>query len=260
MPDHTVATAAPAVNPNWPPDLFDILFVPLSLGKFAAIHKDDYPKIANFTWRVQTTRRPGKFYAFTTISMHRLITGAGLGELVDHQNNNGLDNRRSNLRLCDWSSNHANIHAVRSVAGYKGVFINQETGAYGARLAFRGKRIYLGSFDTPEEAARAYDAEALKTCGEFAKLNFPDRIGTPPPKTRQEKRSRPVYSDRGERWDTTRLAAEALSTTPKSVGGVIHSGKKCWGRRLSRRPFPGVQYPDTPVGDHGRKGVSPWPT
>lgn len=114
------------------------------------------------------------------VRAHRIIVGRMLGrelradEQVDHINRNPSDNRRSNLRVCNHSQNMFNRGRNRNnTTGYKGVYRNS-AGArrpWQARITENGKLQYLGSYDTPEEAARAYDRAARRLAGEFAQLN-----------------------------------------------------------------------------------------
>jgi hypothetical protein len=115
--------------------------------------------------------------------LHRLILDAPKGVEVDHRNGNGLDNRRSNLRLATRSQNRANVRAVvNGSSRYKGV--TRHKGAWQADIANN----YIGRFSTEEAAARAYDAEALARYGpEWACLNFPEE-GVP----RSAARDRPA--------------------------------------------------------------------
>lgn len=109
------------------------------------------------------------------VQLHRWIMDAKPGQVVDHINGDRMDNRRENLRLCTVAQNIRNQKPRASRSGLKGVF--KKRGRWQASYTFEGKKIYIGNFSTPEEAARAYDAAAREAFGEFALLNFPDAGG-----------------------------------------------------------------------------------
>lgn len=73
---------------------------------------------------------------------------------VDHINGNGLDNRRSNLRLATKSQNMQNQHGVRknSTTRRRGVSFDKKLNKYRAYLDINKRRVHLGLFDSLEEA------------------------------------------------------------------------------------------------------------
>ena len=100
------------------------------------------------------------------------------GECVDHKNRNTLDNCRCNLRLSNKSLNGANRGIPKNnTSGFKGVY--RKGNKWRAQIKCNGERRHLGYFDTPEDAARAYDAAAVAAFGEFAYLNFPEEWTLP---------------------------------------------------------------------------------
>lgn len=107
--------------------------------------------------------------------MHRLLTKAPKGMMVDHRNGNSLDNTRFNIRVCTALQNCVNRAGYGS-SGYKGVRWMERSKKWYAVLKINGKDTYLGGrgFSTREEAARVYDDSARKHHGEFARLNFPE--------------------------------------------------------------------------------------
>lgn len=126
-----------------------------------------------------TQRKNGKW---STEYLHRVIMARVLGrdllqrEHVDHINSDTLDNRRTNLRLASPSENLRNRGKNRNnTSGFKGVSCFKRTGRWHARIWANGKCHHLGYYDTPEDAAHAYDIAARKVHGKFARLNFPDK-------------------------------------------------------------------------------------
>ena len=113
----------------------------------------------------------GKHY-----KLHRLAVLYMSGEMhdgdVDHANGDKADNRWDNLRCCSRSQNMANAKVqCNNKAGFKGVHFDPKGKKHWrAQISKDNKKIYLGSFETAEEAHIAYLNAATKYHGEYAKV------------------------------------------------------------------------------------------
>lgn len=158
--------------------------VVLKSGYVVIVDEADAAFVLSFTWTTQAGKC-GARYAYRPVIkadgqrgkvyLHRELVCAARGQRVDHVNGNGLDNRRSNLRLCTNAENMRNMRRGRGASKYKGVAWFARDGCWRAYIVQDARQIHLGYFATEIEAALAYDRAARERFGEFAKLNLPDR-------------------------------------------------------------------------------------
>lgn len=157
-----------------------VIEIPLTRGYVALIDEIDAARVLSHKWRAQP--HGNTVYAVRSLNwingkrsvvlMHRFVMDVDDPALdVDHDDGNGLDNRRHNLRPCRHRQNAWNS-AMRkdNASGLKGVGYNKRINRYHARIFAGGKSVHLGSFVTPQEAHQAYCAAALTLFGEFARF------------------------------------------------------------------------------------------
>jgi AP2 domain. len=148
--------------------------IPLLRGQVALVDDEDYEMLVAYgTWRIASGVYAGMMRGGRTILMHRVILGPQAGQEIDHINMDGLDNRRSNLRLATKSQN--GIHRPKprpSASRYKGVGWWRRDSCWRVKIGHGGR--HVGYFANEDDAAHAYDAEAIRTYGAFAWLNFPE--------------------------------------------------------------------------------------
>lgn len=153
--------------------------IELTQGKYALVDDEDYDWLNKHSWHAHITYKNGEkitFYAARgyqkpiryqkpikkTEYMHRLILGPSKGKEVDHINGNSLDNRKSNLRIVTHRQNSQNLKINRN-APYPGICWYEKNKKWGARIRIKGKRLFLGLYDSPEKAFKAYS----KKCEEI---------------------------------------------------------------------------------------------
>ena len=158
---------------------------PLSKGYVTTLDAEDFVALFVPGSDGQPTRRwyaleepSGPVYAVRTESsprrmvwLHREICRPRAGLDVDHIDNNGLNNRRANLREATRSQNLANRSKSRGRGRFKGVYWDASRGLWQAMLRVNGKNRHLGRFADEVEAAKAYNIAAFAAWGEFATVN-----------------------------------------------------------------------------------------
>lgn len=137
----------------------DYKLIPLTQGKWAIVDVDMFDYLNQWNWSYSGTNR--NKYALRWAGqgvprkiMHREIIGkVPEDKVVDHINHDGLDNRKSNLRIL---TNQQNLYNTKA-KGYswhkaRGKWkVDLSMGRLGSKVS-----VYVGSYDTEEEARAAY--------------------------------------------------------------------------------------------------------
>lgn len=140
--------------------------IPLTQGKVALVDVEDYDYLMQWKWQADKHKN-GRFYAKRrmqkkNIYMHRGILNTPKGIDTDHVNKDGLDNRRSNLRICSRSQNMMNRGKTNNnISGYKGIHWDKERKKWGVEITINYEKKHLLIYNN---AAKQYHKE-------FARLN-----------------------------------------------------------------------------------------
>lgn len=129
---------------------------------------EDYDKIKGVCWNVGNDGRVSGMLHGHMVRMHKVVTGTTF-EIIDHANNKPWDNRKFNIRISNKQTNGINRGCNKNnKLGVKGV--NRATGSekFTARIMVNGKTLYLGTYNTIEEAKVARDSAEKEYFGEFA--------------------------------------------------------------------------------------------
>lgn len=147
----------------------------LTQGKVTVIDDADFDLVSDLKWCAAA--KDGTYYAvsreriaprnYKTIYMHRALLKAKPGEICDHRDGNGLNNRRSNIRITTHSINALNIKKIQqNGTGYRGVI--RHKGKFWARIVKDQKTYNLGHYARVEDAGLDYEEKARELYGNDA--------------------------------------------------------------------------------------------
>lgn len=145
-------------------------------GIYALIDSADWSAVSQHRWYLTRCPKSWTYYVRSPSAgyLHRFLLGLrkGDGIRVDHWDGDGLNCRRSNIRIASASQNGANARTPsNSSLGLKGVSFHRPRRKFVAKIRVQGQRFHLGYFPDPFAAADAYDQAALRHFGEYARTN-----------------------------------------------------------------------------------------
>ncbi|HEY5590690.1 MAG TPA: AP2 domain-containing protein [Paludibacter sp.] len=160
--------------------------IKISKGFIALVDDEDYERVNQFNWNAINGKQTKYAVRCRKINgkwrnqlLHLFILGyenkIAKNIEVDHEDHNGLNCQKYNLRICTSSQNGMNaLPRKNGTSKYKGVCFNKAANKFIAQVSYNKKVIFLGYFNDEIEAARVHDVAAKKYHGNFSFLNFID--------------------------------------------------------------------------------------
>ena len=155
----------------------DYRIIKLTQGYECKVDAEDYEELAAHKWHISVSSNKTIYVSRTCsnrkkVLMHRIITNCPCDKIVDHINHDGLDNRKSNLRICDKRGNMINTKKIRGkYSKYKGVSYDKNRFKWRVAIWDNNRPIIQKRFDDEIAAAMFYDQKAVEYYGEFAVTN-----------------------------------------------------------------------------------------
>ena len=152
--------------------------IKLTRGQVTLVDDEDFEYLNQFNFHA----KPGQntYYAICKIKangkylnkrLHRLIMNPPDNMEVDHIDRDGLNNQKSNLRICTHQQNQMNcLKQKNTTSKYKGVHFNGKN--YHSYIKINQKRIHIGYYDREIDAAKAYDKKAKELYKEYSNINI----------------------------------------------------------------------------------------
>lgn len=155
--------------------------IQLTQGKVAIVDDEDFESLNKHRWhalkacRTWYAARNGYGNGRDYVYMHAVIASAPSGSKTDHKDGDGLNNTRSNLRVCTDEQNARNQTRKRNgehTSRYRGVHWDSTNSKWRAQIKSGGRTLSLGRFGNEFDAAGAYDAAGIARDPEFFTPNF----------------------------------------------------------------------------------------
>ena len=157
--------------------------IELQNGMKAIVDDEDFERVNQYNWVCITKDTSIEVHSrfkmlgekrskLHTLSKFVLNIDIEKGKCIWHKNRNFFDFRKENLIIIDQEKVlHLSRGKRNGTSKYKGVHYSKRRKEWITQVRYKGELVYHGNFKNEDEAALAYNEQALKFFGELCYLN-----------------------------------------------------------------------------------------